>query len=278
MMKIRRHKPLATKRGSSTRIPICYVDSSTTNSGAFYTGPICEYKQQNIELDICQSSEAAKQWSRDNYYKKEEKPWIKSWYYPTDAFNPWPSTGTNLCCWWCSYEFNWSPFPLPLQYDRLSQRYKVIGIFCGPSCAKAYAMTKDNIAVSSKICYFIEKIACDFYGYDLHTETGIYKKCTIPVAPPKEILQKYCGSNGFTINQYRKMCMCGRSLKVLDMHFITIKQVIEAEQQMARTHNKVYHGENPDNIQTIDMLVTKKRVPYAGAGVRRIADFIKAKT
>ena len=123
------------------------------------------------------------------------------------------------------------------------------------------------------IYYFIEQVATTFYDYHLNTKTGASKRCTIPVAPPKEILQKYCGPNGFTIEQYRTMCCCGRSLQVNAPNIITMKQVIEAQQQMAKT-KKVYHPENPDDVQCLTSLVKQKRIPFAGLGAKRISDYV----
>lgn len=278
-------KPLASK-GCSKLGPVCYVDASFETSGPrlrekykpvyVFTKPkTTEPKKEEQQ----QAKEAARQWSMSEYVgdgTSTNRPWIKSWYYPLDSFDPWPDK-TDLCCWWCSCQFDWSPFPLPYSYDRFSNRYRVIGLFCGPSCAKAYAKNSSRYSTVENVYSFIEQIATEFYDYKLGVMTGASKRCTIPLAPPKEILQKYCGPNGFTIEQYRAMCCCGRSLKVHPPHIITMKQVIEAEQQLAKT-KKVYHSENPDDMQCLTDLVTKKRVPYAGTGAKRITDYLKTRS
>lgn len=158
-----------------------------------------------------------------------------------------------------------------------SNRYKVMGMFCGPSCAKAFAAHSYRCSDLDSVYRFIERVATDYYGYQLYVKIGQSKMCTIPEAPPKEILQKYCGPKGFTIEQYRNMCSCGRTLKIHPPHVITRKQIVEAEQQWA-SKKRVYHVENPDDVQCISELVTKKRIPFAGRGARRITDYLRTRT
>lgn len=277
-------KPLASK-GRSKLGPICFVDSSTATSGPRL------YESSKIVIITTtlptekpvvkeeQAIEAAKQWASAQYTgdgTSTTRPWIKSWYFPLDAFNPWPEK-TDLCCWWCSCPFDWPPFPMPYSYDRLSNRYRSIGLFCGPSCAKAYCRGTEKYSSHHNIDYFIDRIATEFYDYKLNVQTGASKKCTIPPAPPKEILQKFCGPKGFTIEQYRALCCCGRTLKVHPPHIITMKQVVEAEQQTAKKR-KIHHVENPDDIQCTTDLVKKKRIPYAGPGAKRMTDYLKPRS
>jgi hypothetical protein len=271
-------KPLASK-GPSKFGPICYVDASRITSGPrlHESERIVFVKTERpvaTQTKEEQAVEAAKQWSSTDYSKG--KKWIKSWYYPLDSFDPWPER-TDLCCWWCSCPFDWSPFPLPYSYDTASNRYRVVGVFCGPSCAKAYAAIDGRYGSNPNVNYFIEHVATEFYGYKLHVKTGASKMCTIPLAPPKEILQKYCGPNGFTIEQYREMCCCGRSLRILGPNLITTKQIIEAQQDYAKD-KPIHHVENPDQIQRLTDLVTQKRIPYVGTHAMRITDFYKTKS
>jgi hypothetical protein len=125
---------------------------------------------------------------------------------------------------------------------------------------------------------FIDRVAEDFYGYRIHMEDGAPKRSSIPLAPDKELLQDYCGPEGMTIEQFRAVCSCGRSIKVLPPAWITMKQVVQAEQQTAKQGRKIYHRENPDDIQRTQDLVRVHRIPFAGIGARRISDFIKQKS
>ena len=58
--------------------------------------------------------------------------------------------------------------------------------------------------------------------------------------------------------------------------WITVKQVVQAEQKCAKVGNrKVYHRENPDDIQRTHDLVRVRRIPFAGLGARRMTDYLK---
>lgn len=290
-------KPLATRSGREL-FPVVFVDF-TARSGVRCRpedippepgnrGYDQRIRKPHLEKEAYvfnpdQAVQAAAQWGSAGK-QTEGMPWLKSWYFPTDAFDPWPSK-TDLRCWWCTHQFTWSPFPLPNRYDDRDKRYDVTGIFCGPSCAKAYAAGKyPNI---THVYHWIEVIAHEFYGYT--TNTGATPH--IPVAPPRELLRDFCGPKGFTIQQFRSACVHGRSLVLLRPGWITLKQIVEAEDSNARISTKVelakeasasikqsaFHPENPDAIQTTGSLVRITRVPFAGVGARRLDEFFGKK-
>ncbi|MDR3540750.1 MAG: hypothetical protein P4L69_07230 [Desulfosporosinus sp.] len=226
-----------------------------------------------------QAALAALQWGGEASQNKD-KPWLKSWYFPTDAFEPWPMAPTGLHCWHCSCKFDWSPFPCPRSYDKNIGRYRVIaGGFCGPSCAKAYAKFSTSISNTDNVCAMIDQIAFKYYNY----KTPKGNVPLIPVAPRKEVLQKFCGPKGLSIKQFRTLCANGRMLTLLDPGFITHKQVLEAQESVAKVRERngrqrVFHPENPDDIKTVHDLVRVKRTVFGGRGVRTIADFCSPKT
>jgi len=275
-------KPLATKKGQKL-FPICYVDSSVRTSGRplracdIIIGTSQSEKKVVEDEDLAhQTPLAASQWGNPN--KKFEEPWIRSWFFPLDAFNPWPKR-TDISCWWCTYPFDWTPFPLPYQYDVSSNRYRTVGMFCGPSCAKTYAAKMKAFPNLDSVFSFIETVAEDFYGYILHVEDGAPKRSAIPFAPEKEILQRFCGPEGFTIEQYRNACACGRDIRLLPPMWITMKQVVQAEQRCAKVGKKrIFHKENPDDIQRTHDLVKVHRIPFAGLGARRMTDYLRQKS
>lgn len=209
-----------------------------------------------------QAKQAANEWGSST--KTFDKPYLKSWYYPLDAFDPWPKE-TSSRCWWCTLNYDWTPFPCPLRYDRISQRYKTIGMFCGPSCAKSYARHTGRFSNLGNILSFIDLIAWRFFGYT----RGVI---TLP-APQKELLQMYCGSNGFSVEQYRNLIQTGKNIQILPPNWVTVKQIVQAEQDNAKS-KKIFHSENPDNIQTTADLVKVKRIPYANSK-KRLLDYFK---
>ena len=281
MNKLHRHcKPLASRAGQKL-FPICYVDCRLQTAGRRltpeehrdYIDP--EVKAVSADDLAHQSRTACTQWGDATQRVKDS--WLKSWYFPLDAFRPWPRK-TDICCWWDSCPFDWTPFPLPYQYDIGSNRYRSIGMFCGPSCAKAYAIFVKRYTNLDNVFAWIEAIATDLYGYRIDSDEGCPRRSSIPIAPNKELLQKYCGPEGMTIEEYRKSCSCGRRIALMEPGWITQKQVVQAEQGPGRRGSAVYHRENPDDIQRTQDIVKVHRIPFAGLGARRISDYLKPKS
>lgn len=323
--KILYHKPLASRSGTGL-FPTVFVDTSVERCGPMmpderrvadfqydssgYAYSVAFTKQQSKDPTVFnpdQSATAAAQWGSALEQQSESDPWLKSWYFPTDAFDPWPSKQTDLCCWWCTYPFEGSPFPMPRKFNKITGQYVVMGVFCGPSCAKAYASDGEKYINRSEIRYWIDKIAYEFYGYK--SPTGGFP--IIPIAPKREILQKFCGPKGFSIEQYRMACAHGRTITLLDPGFITLKQIVEAEDIIARRRmfecrkkmleaaaksgsdmaeamaaadaivtrqKQLYHPENPDDIKSIDQLVAAKRSVFVGKGTKPLSSFFKRKS
>lgn len=238
-------KPLATKSTLNLYSSV-YVDTSVSCSGprpdqaslkSDLAHPDRECRMIRVDdpyvFNPDQAAIAATQWGGGADIIKDEKPWLKSWYFPSDAFDPWPKK-TELRCWHCTHYFDWSPFPLPFSFDIGTSRYRISsGLFCGPSCAKAYIGNQPHSSSNfGAVCNWIDEIAHDYYGYS--TKTG--GRVHITPAPPKELLKEYCGEKGLSIQQFRTICAHGRSLKILKPGWITIKQVVEAEQVNAKHH------------------------------------------
>ena len=268
-------KPLAS-RSNRNLFPTVFVDTSVKCSGPQIRpdaivrispspGPVTK----PYVFDPDQAVLAASQWGSDTS-ESADKPWLKSWYYPSDAFDPWP-TSTKTKCWWCTYGYDWTPFPMPYSFDKKNSRYRVIGMFCGPSCAKAYACSGNRFSNSTVMCAWIDAIARYFFGYN--NARGFCPR--IPIAPPRELLQDFCGPKGFTIQQYRTACVHGRSLCILKPGWITVKQVIEGEHLTAQ--GRIFHPENLDNLPRTQDLVKERRMPFAGRGARRLSDFFGKK-
>lgn len=262
-------KPLATKTDHRNLFPTLYVDVDVGRSGPRVSPEsyleILEMKEEKplpVVFNPDQAVLAATQWGSS---RPPDKFWVRSWYYPLDAFDPWPSKAPEgVKCWWCLYPFDTPPFPMPYHFSPKHDRFKVRGMFCGPSCAKAYACKSS--ATGSNAVGWIDIIAKKHFGFP--------KGCRIPAAPPREILRDFCGSKGFTIEQFRTACMYSRSIRILPPRMITEKQVVEAEQNNAKAQNSMaYHVENPDRMQTTREMVSQARTPYIGKGVKRLNDF-----
>lgn len=96
------------------------------------------------------------------------------------------STKTDICCWWCCYQFDTQPICAPVKYIPSKDIFKVIGCFCSFNCAKAHMLSIKATDISL-ISFLQKKI------------NGKYTK--FEKAPPKEILKKFGGS--VSINEYR---------------------------------------------------------------------------
>lgn len=284
-------KPLSTKGGRGI-YPTVYVDVSTQTCGprlrrdlmvAIPDFPVRESCMVKVKtpyvFDPDQAALAAAQWGSDGD-QPVDRPWLKSWYFPADAFDPWPrKQPAGLCCWHCTCEFDWAPFPLPRSRDAAHGRWRVLaGRFCGPSCAKAYAKYSGLYINLSEVFGWIDEIAATYFGY----RTAKGHTAVTPIAPKKELLRKFCGPKGLTIEQFRTLIAHGRTLNLLDPGFITIKQVVEAEDTIARmklvkSSTCPVHRENPDDIKTIEDMVKVRRPVFGGRGARPISAFFGKK-
>jgi len=279
-------KPMATRSGRGL-FPTLYVDLSPMRCGPRarpetlvpdMSHPMHEAAMVRVKDPFVynpdQAALAATQWG-GSMEQPEDKPWLKSWYFPTDAFDQWPKDPTGLRCWHCTYKFKWSPFPCPRSFDRVAGRFRVLpGGFCGPSCAKGYAVYSSGLGNPDNVCAMIDKIAFQYFGY----KTPKGNTPMIPIAPKKEMLQKYCGPKGLTITQFRTLCAHGRKLTLLDPGFITLKQVIEAEDKTAQLKTsgglrRAIHVENPDDIKPTEDMVRIRRPVYGGRGARPLSEF-----
>jgi hypothetical protein len=270
-------RPLPTKSNHRNLMSTVYVDLDVRRSGprikpsSYDVVVAAETVRDRPEPVVDQAVLAASQWGGTAPIINTSAAWLKSWYYPPDIFDPWPSkVPEGVRCWWCTHSFETPPFPMPYHHDPKIDRYKVKGMFCGPSCAKAYASSAyrctDRRIVS--IMYWIGVIAKKYYGYP--------RGVRIPLAPPREILREYCGPKGFTIEQFRTACARSRVIAILPFMSVTDKQIVEAEQLNAKSHGAPFHPENPDKIMTTNELVIQPRTSYVGRGVRRLNEFFGA--
>ena len=256
-------KPLSTAPAKGASFPTLFVDMSS-RPGRPPTPPAVPVTDE--------AASAAAAWGgRDG---EGGVRWPASWLLPTGALDPWPAAATGLLCWHCAHLFSWGPFPLPVSRIRPRDpkdpvQWRVRGAFCGPSCCKAYATERDLPQKGNVMCW-IDELAWDRYGYD--------RKARATPAPPRELLAAFCGPGGFSIEQFRNAGKYGRRLRILRPGFITIKQVVEAEQRSAAIYSGVIHKESyaqSSAARTAD--VVKKREVFPGKNVRRLADVISRK-
>jgi len=103
---------------------------------------------------------------------------------------------TNICCWWCTYNFDTMPIYIPEIYH--NSMYYVFGCFCSFNCAAAYNLNMNDYKIKERYSLLMN-MAMSIYKKDITSEFS--------VAPKKEILEKFGGP--ISINEYRnnfKLC------------------------------------------------------------------------
>jgi hypothetical protein len=102
---------------------------------------------------------------------------------------------TNICCWWCTYNFDNLPTYLPEKYS--NNTFYVSGCFCSFNCAGAYNLNlSDNkiwerYSLLKQLYYFINK-----------EKILSINDIEINISGPKELLEKFGGP--MKIDEYRK--------------------------------------------------------------------------
>jgi len=146
---------------------------------------------------------------------------------------------TNICCWWCTYQFDTLPTYLPEKYCR--EQFYVSGCFCSFNCAGAYNLSlNDNkiwerYSLLKQLYYIINKDK-------INSIIGI----EINIAGPKELLEKYGGT--MKIDDYRKNSkILGREYHKLIPPFIPSTLVYE------ETTNSKINGKNVNINNIISM-------------------------
>jgi hypothetical protein len=102
---------------------------------------------------------------------------------------------TNLCCWWCTYQFDCLPTYLPEKYS--NNKFYVIGCFCSFNCVGAYNINLND----NKVWERYSLIKQLYYMINKDKITNI-TDIEINIAGPKELLEKFGGP--MTITDYRK--------------------------------------------------------------------------
>lgn len=213
----------------------------------------------------------------------------------------WPSK-TDLKCWWCLHGFDTRPFPCPYRKS-VDGKWHIVGVFCGPSCAKAWAVHDGRFLDAQRVPSLIDELArsrgfCSrptagattTIGSSSSSSSGVVPKgpvgphgpiLHIPEAPPRTVLKMFRGEpDGLTIEQFRGLCSCGFDVRVLEPPYITHKQVLVAEHRrlmdMAKT-GRICHVESSDSYALTALELARQRREgvkiFAGIGVRRLDEF-----
>ena len=98
----------------------------------------------------------------------------------------WPKN-TDILCWWCCHNFDTSPIPCPVDYDKVRRHYKVCGVFCDWSCAAAWSVKENSSST------LIQQMKNELGVCDCDCEKDECKCEDITIAPDKCILKNFGG-------------------------------------------------------------------------------------
>lgn len=153
---------------------------------------------------------------------------------------------TDLCCWWCTCQFDTFPTYLPEKYSE--NNFYVSGCFCSFNCAGAYNLSLADNKVWDR--YSLLKLM--YYMINKNKINSI-ADIDINIAGPKELLDKYGGP--MTIEEYRKNSkILGREYHKLIPPFIPVNSGFEEitnskiNSNIPNLSSIMNSGKNPDNL------------------------------
>jgi hypothetical protein len=130
---------------------------------------------------------------------------------------------TNIVCWWCTYNFDTIPCFIPDKY--VNDTYYVFGCFCTYSCALSYNIEMRDYKVGIRNS-LIKKLYSKIFSTDEQ----------IHMAPPKELLERFCEKGGLTIEQFRNNSMlCKKEYKLSLPPLIPLMPMMEEAQRESQT-------------------------------------------
>lgn len=171
---------------------------------------------------------------------------------------------TNICCWWCTYQFDWLPTYLPEKYS--DGKFYVSGCFCSFNCAAAYNLKLDD----SKVWERYSLIKQLYYMINKDKITNI-TDIDINIAGPKELLEKFGGQ--MTITEFRKNSkILGREYHKLIPPFLPITMGFEET-----TNSKISKNVNINSIISTkhDNMLVKRNKPVNNIASKNIDHYIE---
>lgn len=173
---------------------------------------------------------------------------------------------TNICCWWCTYNFDWLPVGIPEKYH--NGIFYVFGCFCSFNCKAAF-----NLGINDNRVW--ERYALMKQLYYMINKNSITSISDIEINPagPKELLEKYGGP--MTIDEYRKNSkILGREYHKLMPPFLPINIGFE-ETTNSKTNSKTMNINNLLNPNSKDNIVVKRNKPLSNVASKEIDSFIE---
>jgi hypothetical protein len=174
---------------------------------------------------------------------------------------------TNICCWWCTYNFECYPTFIPDKYYEDS--FYVYGCFCSFNCAGAYNLNLNDSRVLER--YSLLK---QLYYYINKANITSIKDIEINIAGPRELLEKFGGT--MKIEDYRKNSkIMGREYHKLMPPFIPLNFCFE-ETTNSLKNNKMININNILNNSSIrNDILMKRNKPLNNIASKEIDNYIE---
>lgn len=139
-------------------------------------------------------------------------------------------TKTDICCWWCTYNFDTLPVYIPEQFH--NDNFFVFGCFCSFNCACAYNLSMSDYKVKDRHSLLLSLASLI---YKKNVETDLY------MAPAREVLEKYGGP--VSIADYRKnFKLCSKEYRLIIPPMSSIIPTVEI-----LTREKIIFGKHDVN-------------------------------
>lgn len=159
----------------------------------------------------------------------------------------WPMK-SDIHCWWCCYEFDTIPIPLPMKLlkDKNGEEvFKVKGCFCSFNCCKAYSR-QNKMYKQDLILYFFKKM---FFVANSSDKKEYYKNDTvynfdIKQAPDKYLLSIFGGP--LTIKEFRESFHNSKNYQILPFPVRSENEHVDYtltgnSKYKVKEHSKQYH-------------------------------------
>jgi len=173
---------------------------------------------------------------------------------------------TNICCWWCTYTFDWLPTYLPEKYS--DGKFYVTGCFCSFNCEAAYNLRLND----SKVWERYSLIKQMYYMINKDKIKSI-TDIEINVAGPIELLEKFGGP--MNITEFRKNAkILGREYHKLIPPFLPISMGFEETTNNSKISTKNLNINSFINSKS-DNMVIKRNKPVSNIASKRIDNYIE---
>ena len=173
---------------------------------------------------------------------------------------------TNICCWWCTYNFDCLPTYLSEKYA--DNKFYVSGCFCSFNCAGAYNLHLND----NKIWERYSLLKQMYYIINKEKILSI-NDIEINISGPRELLDKFGGP--MKIEEYRKNSkILGREYHKLIPPFLPISVGFE-EITNSKTNKNININSIINSSNKNDNVIIKRNKPLNNIASKHIDNYFE---